>query len=639
VCGIAGFTGDYDRDLLERMATSIAHRGPDDSGFWWEPEARIGLTHRRLSIIDLSPAGHQPMWDADRRAVISYNGELYNYRELRKDLESDGFRFRSHSDTEVLLNLFLRDGMEMLPQLNGIFAFAIWDASKRSLFLARDPLGVKPLYWTQTQRGVLFASELKALLQAPDVDRTLDLASIDYHLHYLWCPSPHTMLRGVHKLEPGHALALGDGRVERQWRYWHLPYDQPVVPISAEAAARAVHDQVERSVHRQMVADVPVGAFLSGGLDSSAVVAFARDAAKDRALHCFTIGFRDELGRTEGMGADLPYAKRVAAHLGVDLDTVWVGPEMIEQLPRMLYHLDEPQGDPAPINALLICQLAREYGMKVLLSGAGGDDLFTGYRRHWALAQERWWSWLPSSLRRPLARSAERLPVAGSLTRRIGKALQWADLDGDERLASYFYWAPPRTLASLYGEALREASSRGGASAPLRAALAELPADTPALHRMLLLEGRFFLTDHNLNYTDKMAMASGVEVRVPLIDPDLVALAARLPPALKQRGRTGKWIFKKAMEPLLPKDVIYRPKTGFGAPIRHWLRHELRPIVDDVLSEPSLGRRGLFDPLAVQELVARDRAGQVDAAYAIFGLVCIELWCRMFVDSPTPRCL
>jgi len=621
------------------MATSIAHRGPDDSGFWWEPEARVGLAHRRLSIIDLSPAGHQPMWDADRRAVISYNGELYNYRELRKELESDGFRFRGHSDTEVLLNLYLRDGEEMLSLLNGIFAFAIWDARKRTLFLARDQLGVKPLYWTQTGRGVLFASELKALLQAPDVDRTLDLASVDYHLHYLWCPSPHTMLRRVHKLEPGHALELREGRVERQWRYWNLPYDQPIVPISAEAAAREVREQVERSVHRQMVSDVPVGAFLSGGLDSSAVVAFARDAARDGAMRCFTIGFRDELARTEGMGADLPYARRVAEHLGVELDTVWVGPEMIEQLPRMLYHLDEPQNDPAPINALLICQLAREHGIKVLLSGAGGDDLFTGYRRHRAFAQERWWRWLPASVRRAVARGAGGLPVTSSLGRRIGKAFQWADLNQDERLISYFYWIPPRTFEAVYGPDLRAASAGNGAATPLLEALAELPADTPALHRMLFLEGRFFLADHNLAYTDKTAMASGVEVRVPLIDPDLVALAARLPPSLKQRGRTGKWIFKKAMEPVLPRDVIYRAKAGFGAPLRHWVRHELQPIVDDVLSRSSLSRRGLFDPDAVQALVARDRAGRTDAAYGIFGLVCIELWCRMFVDPPTPRIL
>jgi asparagine synthase (glutamine-hydrolysing) len=576
------------------------------------------------------------MWAEGLPVAITYNGEIYNYRELRKELVDEGFAFRGHSDTEVLLNLYLRDGEEMLARLNGIFAFAIWDGRREDLFLARDHLGVKPLYHTTTTRGFLFASELKALLQSPDVDRSLDLRTVDYHLHYLWSPAPHTMLRSVKKLEPGCALRVRRGRVERAWRWWDLPCGLTAEPWSAEEAAERVREQVAASVRRQMVADVPVGAFLSGGLDSSSVVAFARDATADGNLRCFTIGFTDEVAAKEGMAADLPHARRVAEHLEVRLDTVWVGPEMVDELERMLFHLDEPQNDPAPINALLICRLAREHGMKVLLSGAGGDDIFTGYRRHTAFARERSWSWLPAPFRGGLAAAARRLPVGGEPLRRLSKLFQYADLDGDARLASYFYWVPPGVLDALYSPALRDALAGGSAADPLLEALARVPAGAPPLERMLYLEGKFFLADHNLNYTDKMAMASGVEVRVPLIDPDLVTLAARLPVGFKQRGATGKWIFRKAMEGVLPPEVVHRSKAGFGAPLRHWLRAPLRPLVDELLSDRSLARRGLFDPAGVRRIVERDRAGRVDAAYAIFGLMCVELWCRMFVDPPVP---
>jgi asparagine synthase (glutamine-hydrolysing) len=272
----------------------------------------------------------------------------------------------------------------------------------------------------------------------------------------------------------------------------------------------------------------------------------------------------------------------------------------------------------------------------VLLSGAGGDDIFTGYRRHYALMQERWWSWLPGFARDALGAAARAIPVGNPSTRRLAKAFRYAGLDGDERIASYFFWLDPDELGPLYSPELRRELASENPAAPLLASLENLPDSTPALNRMLYLEGKHFLADHNLNYTDKMGMATGVEVRVPLLDPDLVAYAARLPLEYKQNGHVGKWIFKKAMEPWLPADVIYRPKTGFGAPIRHWLKDELAPLVEDVLSERALAERGLFDPRGVHDLVARDRAGRTDATYTIFALVCIELWCRMFVDGAPP---
>ena len=282
MCGIAGFSGKFDADLLERMNSAIAHRGPDDAGLWFEPERRVGLAHRRLSIIDLSPRGHQPMWDVTRTAAIVYNGEIYNYLELRRELVEDGYSFASECDTEVILNLYLRDGEKALERLNGIYAFAIWDARSRSLLVARDGLGVKPLYYAETPKGTLFASELKALLQEPSIDRSIDARAVRAHLLYLWCPSPHTMLRSVQKLPPGFAMVIRAGRVERKWRFYDLPYEQDIVDWPAGDAVVQVRKYLTRAVERQLVADVPVGAFLSGGLDSSSIVALAQRRRSER---------------------------------------------------------------------------------------------------------------------------------------------------------------------------------------------------------------------------------------------------------------------------------------------------------------------------------------------------------------------
>jgi asparagine synthase (glutamine-hydrolysing) len=634
MCGIAGYCGHFDQALLERMNAAIAHRGPDDSGTFVASEG-VGLAHRRLSIIDLSPRGHQPMTDVTGRVTIIYNGEIYNYQELRRELVEDGYRFQSDCDTEVLLNLYLRDGDKMMSRLNGIFAFALYDARDDSVLLARDGLGVKPLYWAETPRGILFASEIKALLQEPSLDRTLDVRTVWHHLLFLWSPSPLSMLRDVHKLEPGFALRLRDGRIVKQWRFYDLPFDQDFVDWPAEDAVVQVRKYLIQAVERQLVSDVPVGAFLSGGLDSSSVVALAQRALGTERLQCFTIGFKDPRAIEEGMAEDLPYAQRVAKHLDVDLHTIYVGPEMVDELPRMIFCLDEPQADPAPINALFISRLAREHGIKVLLSGAGGDDIFTGYRRHYALMQEPLWSWLPGVVRSGMRTVASRIRPTTELHRRISKAFRYADLEGDQRIAAYFHWIAPEQLASVLSPEVARSFEHMETS-PVPVALAHLPPSVPPLNRMLYLEGKFVLTDHNLNYVDKVSMASGVEVRVPLLDPDLVALAARLPLRYKQRGRTGKWVLRRAMEPYLPREVLYRGKTGFGAPLRNWLRQDLQPLVNELLSPASVAARGLFDVAGVQHMVRQDRERRLDASYTIFSMMCIELWCRMFVDRATP---
>jgi asparagine synthase (glutamine-hydrolysing) len=636
MCGIAGFSGDFEASLVERMSAAIAHRGPDDAGTFIDAQARVGLAHRRLSIIDLSERGHQPMWDVTGTVATVYNGEIYNFRELRRELEQDGFRFRSDCDTEVLLNLYLRDGDKCVERLNGIFAFALWDTRNETLLIARDHLGVKPLYYAETSRGVVFASELKALLQEQSIDRALDAAAIQHHLLYLWCPAPLTMLRAVHKLEPGHLLHVRSGRIVDQRCFYELPFADDIVDWPVYDAEVQVRKYVTRAVERQLVSDAPIGAFLSGGLDSSSVVALAQRRLGDRKLSCFTIGFHDAGARAEGMAEDLPHAEHVARHLGVDLHTIWVGPEMVEELPNMVFHLDEPQADPAPINALFISRLARDHGIKVLLSGAGGDDIFTGYRRHYALSMEPWWSWLPAASRRGLRGISKHFRPTSELSRRIGKALRYADREGDDRITSYFHWIDPEHIPPIFSSAVREELSNDGRESPVSLSFRRLGANVHPLNRMLYLDTKFFLTDHNLNYVDKVSMANGIEVRVPLLDPELVALAARLPIQYKQRGRIGKWIFRKAMAPYLPREVINRSKTGFGAPLRHWLRNDLRPLVDDVLSERSLEARGIFDPEGARHLVRLNEERRIDATYTVFSMICIELWCRMFIDRATP---
>jgi len=643
MCGVAGFSlfgGESSQSSwLARARDALAHRGPDDGGLFEDPGHGVGLVHTRLSILDLSPLGHQPMISDDGRVALVFNGEIYNFRELRADLEARGHRFRGGSDTEVLLRLYLEARREdhapdiaaLLRRLNGIFAFALWDADRQAMLLTRDALGVKPLYVSQGSTGLHFASEVKALLIGQS---DIDCAALDRYLSFLWCPGEGTPVSSVRKLAPGEAVWVSQGAITGRINWYRLPVfgddTQVRSELSEDKAIRGTATELRQAVHRQMVADVPVGAFLSGGLDSSSVVAFAREVNPD--ICCFTIEVAGQEG--DGMADDLPYARRVAQHLGVPLEVVQVdASRMAADLPEMVAQLDEPLADPAPLNVLYISRLAREHGIKVLLSGAGGDDLFTGYRRHRALMFEPTWSWLPQTLRAGLESVSRGLDQRQPSLRRVAKLFSGASLEGDERLVNYFRWVDRRDLRALYAPAFRSALGKGRAEDPMVDFLAGLPPRTDPLERLLALEQRFFLADHNLIYTDKMSMAAGVETRVPFLDLDLVAFAARIPSRYKQRGSEGKWVLKKAMEPHLPREVIYRPKTGFGAPLRRWMRVELRGLLADVLSERRLRERGLFDPAAVQRLMSANDAGKVDASYTLLSLLCIELWCRRFMDN------
>lgn len=630
MCGILGYSGSFDAAGLSAGLDTIAHRGPDDSGMYADEQAGVGLGHVRLSILDISSLGHQPMLSSDGMVVLVFNGEIYNFRELRSELEGRGYRFRGHSDTEVLLNLYLEEGEKLMPRLNGIFGFAIWDNRTRSLLIARDGLGVKPLYYCSSRKGFAFASEIKGLLQLVPEEKSLDPVALYRYSSFLWCPGEGTPLKSVRKLLPGEAMVVRKGHIERRWSWYRLPVLSDAVGCYDDIVSlKGTVQHLRRAVHRQMVADVPVGAFLSGGVDSSAVVAFACEQNPD--IRCFTIEVAG--GQEEGATDDLSYARRVAEHLGVELNVVTIDSgRMANHLERMVWQLDEPLADPAPLNVLYISQLAREEGMKVLLSGAGGDDLFTGYRRHHALSLERWWNWLPRSMRFGLEKATTQLDQRRAWARRLTKLFNGASLDADERIANYFLWARESDLLSLYTSDVLVQLNAVRAIDHLLEFMASVPTNLSPLERMLLLEQRFFLADHNLIYTDKMSMAAGVEVRVPFLDLELVEFAARIPPQFKQRGSEGKWVLKKAMEPYLPRDVIYRPKTGFGAPLRRWMRKELRPLFEDLLSAESLNKRSIFDAGAVQKLMENNDSGRIDASYILLSILCTEIWCRKFID-------
>lgn len=630
MCGIAGFNGSFAPSLLNNMNLVQAHRGPDNSDVWYDEINNIGLSHRRLSIRDISSAGNQPLFNKHKDVSIIYNGEIYNTYNHQNELISEGYHFEGNSDTEILLNLYLKYGFEVLSKLNGIFAFAIWDSRSKQLFLARDGMGVKPLYYSETSKGFIFASEIKALLKDNSVSLEINPDSLASYITYLWSPAPLTMLKNINKLEPGYAMIIEKGKVNKKWRYYSSSFTNKITSKSVSDTKIEIRNCIKSAVERQIVSDVPIGTFLSGGLDSSAIAAFAKDMVGNERLKCFTISMDDKISKEEGIISDFPYAKKVAKHLNVDLHNVHVGPEMADELEKMIYHLDEPQSDPASLNVLFISRLAKENGIKVLLSGAGGDDIFSGYRRHRALTMEKYWSYLPTSVRKIISSTAKRLPDSSTSFRRIAKAFRYADLEGDSRIASYFRWLDPITVNSLLSTELQEVLKPINL---LEESLNDIPQSVPPLNRMLYLEQKHYLADHNLNYTDKMSMATGVEVRVPLLDPDLVELAAKLPVQYKQNGKEGKWIFKKSMEGILPDEVIYRPKTGFGAPIRGWIHGPLKTITRDILSEHSIKKRGWFNSKAVNSLLNNDELGKIDASYSIFALLCIELWARIFLDS------
>lgn len=612
------------------MTKRLAHRGPDGHGtrsFPADGGLPASIGHRRLSILDPGPRGAQPMCTPDGRHWLTYNGEIYNFRELRRDLERAGHRFRSDCDTEVVLAMYAQYGADMLSLLNGIYAIAIWDSERGELFLARDRLGVKPLYHAEYDGVLYFASEVKALLAALPRPRLRRDVVADY-LTFLWVPDPDTMFAGVYKLAAGHYATFSQ-RGLKLTQYWDMAFAPE--PRPEEEWTHSVRRTMQSAVRRQMVSDVPLGSFLSGGIDSSAIVAEMSSVTDHVAT--FTVGGRQSDIMHEIGPDDVRYARQIAQRYRVDYHEQLLDASVTELLPKVIWHMDEPVADPAAITTYLICAAARER-LTVILSGMGGDEIFAGYPRHLAAALCRTFDLLP----RPLRASVRQL-VADHLTlgrpgrlrgprRNLMKLARGLDAPTWERYLTYCSYYVPHELAAL----LSEDTPLGDPFRRHRAYLERVSGEH-WLNQLLYLDIKTFLPCLNLTYTDKMSMAAGAEVRVPLLDDELVALSGRIPPELKLHRLTRKYVFKQSMKGILPSEIINRPKAGFGAPVRSWLVNDLEPMVAEFLSPEVVRTRGLFEPAEVTRLIAANRAGHEDNALRIWALLTLELWQRTFLDN------
>lgn len=635
MCGITGsFRPDADPVVVAHSLDIIAHRGPDASDVW--ASSGIALGHARLAIIDLDTRSNQPL--RKDGLVIAFNGEIYNYRELRRELGDE--RFVTTSDTEVVLEAWRQWGPGSLNRFRGMFAFALFDERSRRLVLARDHFGIKPLYYRPRTGGVDFASELKALTV---LDRTPPIPNNEAlvaSMLWVWTPEELCPVEGTHKVQPGHYLTVDADGATKDDSYWSL-----LDEVAGTEPRLDLHDSValvrrtlSDSVEHHLIADVPVSAFLSGGLDSSLLVAMA--AGRTDSLEAFTIRFRDQDKAVERGVDDAAYARVVADHVGVPLTEVEVEPNVEELLPQIVWHLDEPTGDSAAINTFLITAAARERGCKVLLSGMGADEIFGGYRKHQANLLAARYRRMPETLRHGVTSALKRLDVKSERGGR--KAVRWAkrfdsfsNLDDHEAfLRSYSYYGRDELVRGL--------SFDGAAMAKrlwaLHAATYEAVRSRGHLRAMTYTDTVRFMTSLNLSYTDRASMASSTEVRVPFIDREVVSAAFDIPDKWKIRGRTQKYVLKRAAEPWLPKEVIYRPKASFTLPLRAWIAGDLAETVGDyLLASDGLVSRGLVTREFLTTLVQQEHAGSHDNAQRIWQLLVMEQWFREYIDKPAAR--
>src|SRR5258708_24576568 len=660
MCGIAGLISLDPDARIGAMLQTIEHRGRDDEGVWTSPAMddegrRVCFGHRRLSIIDTSSAGHQPMLSHDGRFVLILNGEIYNYRELRERLTGKGHSFRTQTDTEVLLAAWAEWGANCLSRLNGMFAFALWDNNERALFLARDRVGIKPLYYAQCQKPdpgspagqprwggggeggcnpIVFASEVKSILASGLIKAELDNESLHQFLTFLWAPDPNTLFRGIKTVPPGHLVTLrGDELSVRQW--WDISFDAIEEGKSEAWWQDQVLETLDRVVKLEMVWDVPLGSFLSGGIDSSSIVAMMNKHSNGRCIETYTIGIEAEDLRYDIIPDDVEWARRVNQKLDTDYHEIMLRPQVAELLPKLVYHMDEPAIDMA-IPSYLGAGAARET-LRVMLSGMGGDEVFAGYPRQMAMKVACAIDPMPDLLRRPLMKTIEHLLPGGwpgKLTaplRNAKKFARSAALDFEARYLGFQTYFNDEAKTRLYSEELRQATKGLDSYSEHRRYFACVKNAAP-LNQMLYVDLRTFLPCLNLMTTDKTSMAANLEVRVPFLNQEMMELAARMPPDLKLRGLKRKYILKRAMEKVLPREVVWRKKAGFGAPIRSWLRRPLQPMVNDLLSAETIKRRGLFRPDAVRRVIDANLSGREDNNLQVFQLLNLELWQRAFID-------
>ncbi len=630
ICGIVGLNGaaGFGGPDIARMCEALAHRGPDDSGFHLSDfkgesgPGRVGLGHRRLSIIDLAK-GHQPLSNEDGTVWIVFNGEIYNFQELRPALVAQGHRFRTDSDTEVIVHLYEQKGAECLQELRGMFAFAIWDSSARSLLLARDRIGQKPMCYRIEKKRILFGSEIKSILAAGGVPRELSIEALHHYLTYQYVPHPLTMFRGITKLPPGHYLTWKDGRAEVR-EYWR-PTCRPEPLKEAECVTR-VRELLTESVRLRLISDVPLGAFLSGGLDSSIVVGLMAKLS-NAPVKTFSIGF------AEKRYDELDYARAVARHFKTEHQEFVVRPNAVEIIPKLVWHYDEPFADSSAIPTYYVSQITRRH-VTVALTGDAGDEGFAGYPRYLAVKLGLWFDRLPGFLRRALAgKYWQRLPVSveqKTQRRRLRRLFEALNLPPKERYVRWCAIFDDGRKAALYSPDLRAALAPVASAKIFEEEYAKAPG-ADFLAATMFVDFMRYLPDDLLFKVDIASMAHGLECRAPFLDHKLVEFIGRIPTDLKLRGFTTKYLLRRAFGEMLPPEILRRPKMGFGVPISDWFRGELQGYLRETLLDPATLRRGYFAPEYVRQLVEDHVAARADHGYRLWALLMFELWHRRFL--------
>ena len=627
MCGIAGIVQGQgqgaEQAAMARMLHALRHRGPD--GEWHHGSEGAIFGHRRLSIIDLE-GGRQPLLNADRTVWVVCNGEIYNYRELRKDFEQRGYPFQTHSDCELIIALYERHGERLLEHLRGMFAFGLWDTRRRRLLLARDHLGQKPLYYARTAAGFAFASEIKALLACDPALRAMDLEALDQYLALRLIAPPRSMFRGIRKLPPGHLLVLEDGGEPEIRRYWDLAY-QPKLEGSDEALTDQLEEQVDEALRLHLVSDVPVGAFLSGGLDSSLLVAMLAQRVGVRNLPTFTVGL------PYAQFDEAPHARAVARAAGTEHHEQVLDASLLKYLPQLIYHLDEPS-DPLSLCAYQVAELASRH-VKVVIGGDGGDELFGGYDRYYGNLYAGRYAAIPAAIRRGLLQPLLSLVPEAGWYKSKGHQMRWLHqlsfLEGADRYAAsltYFYFNREARRNLLTPEASRQLDAT-----PAEAAITGPYRDVEGepLDHMLYADSRVRLPDHPVMITDRMSMAHGLEARSPFMDHRLAAFAARLPSRLKVHGRALRVIQRRLARRYLPAGIIDRPKQGFSSALPYILRSEYRALYEAALSDSRLVQAGVLRAEPIRELVAAQLSGRADHGNRLWLLVNAEMGYRMMI--------
>ncbi|HEX6385860.1 MAG TPA: asparagine synthase (glutamine-hydrolyzing) [Anaerolineae bacterium] len=625
ICGIVSLNVDRPIDggaLLQRMNDTMAHRGPDDAGHYLSRQA--GMAMNRLRIIDLI-SGDQPIANEDRSMWIVFNGEIYNHQEIRRQLEQKGHVFQTKSDTEAIIHAYEEYGDDCVHHFNGMFGFAIWDSQQQRLLLARDRLGIKPMYYCMAADTFIFASELKAILAHPERPRDIDFVALDHFLTLEYIPSPRTIFKGIYKLPPGHRLILERGRYRLE-QYW----DVPLRPITSDDATcvEALTELIRDAVKIRLMADVPLGAFLSGGIDSSTVIAFMSEASST-PVRTFSIGFGDPTYN------ELPYARMVANTFGTRHHEEFLEPDITDLVLRLVSHFDEPFGDFSIFPTYLVSQVARKF-VTITLSGDGGDEIFAGYDTYVAQRlANRYYNWLPGFVRQGmLPRLMEMAPPQPAKKGTINKAKRFIEggaLPPSLQHTRWMMFMHDRDKARLYRPWL-QACLNGDTAADMMAYYFQQVAQTDALTQQQYVDVKTYLADDILTKVDRMSMAVSLEARVPLLDHRIVEFALNLPPHLKLNGNETKVILRRVMANRLPPAVLEKPKEGFSIPLKHWLRGELRPLMTDLLATDTVRRRGYFVPECVARWVSEHLERKANHSHRLWALMVFELWHRQIGD-------